>query len=168
MFLTQSLIWGLLFVIGFYDAKENRIPNWSVLALAIIGLIYNALLTGGWESSLIALLCGVVTFCLALVFFFLKVMAPGDVKLMGAVGCFVGWSGLGGSIMWIAISSVLVGTFYFCYFHSIDTFKAGGPTLSASSLSNSPTVSKTLSNDRLSMPFAPIVVIGLALGSYFS
>ncbi|CAM4246796.1 A24 family peptidase [Vibrio agarivorans] len=160
--------WTVLFLIGLFDARENRIPNSLVLSLALIGMAYQWQVSGEVNSALLSASCGALMFLGGLVFYFLKLMAPGDVKLMGAVGCFVGWSSIGSAIVWIAVATVLIGTLYITYFRSLQLSRARSSLLFTSSAGVNQSVSRTLPNERLLMPFAPVVVVGVALSSYFN
>lgn len=98
-------------------------------------------------------------------------MAPGDVKLLAVVGFLVGLPQLQSVGYWIIISSGIVGVFYALYY-SIesprfgDKVKKNANKLSvqqeALMLATRNTVMK-----KTVMPFAPAVVIGLALHQYF-
>lgn len=84
----------MLLVACAYDFRQQRIPNWLVFAgIATAMLLQTAIL--GWRGlgqSLIGLAVGN---CILLPFYLLKVhghrlMGAGDVKLMAAVGAFLG------------------------------------------------------------------------------
>jgi prepilin peptidase CpaA len=73
-----------------YDLRWRRIPNWLVLAGAILGIGLNSFLfeLAGLRSALLGLgLAFLVYFPLYL----LRAMGAGDVKLMMAIGSLVGW-----------------------------------------------------------------------------
>jgi prepilin peptidase CpaA len=74
------------------DLRERRIPNWLTGSGVLIGLTLAAIETGGFPT---AALVGVVT-ALAIAFplFALGGVGAGDVKLLAAVGAFVGPGGL--------------------------------------------------------------------------
>ncbi len=71
------------------DVKEHRIPNILSLGGVLIGIIVLTSTQGfaGLFSSLQGMALGLVLF---LPFYLLRGMAAGDVKLMAAVGAFIG------------------------------------------------------------------------------
>jgi prepilin peptidase CpaA len=74
-----------------YDVRYRRIPNWLTLSGVLAGLAMNAFLYQGWPGlsfSLIGLAAG---FGVYLLFYVIRAMGGGDVKLMAAVGAMVGW-----------------------------------------------------------------------------
>ncbi|MGF1719974.1 prepilin peptidase [Vibrio kyushuensis] len=171
----EYLIWAGLLFVGTTDARENRIPNLGLLYLLTITLIslsfsVDPLITIG--SSLLA---GVVMFLGSLFMYMVRAMAPGDVKLLGVVGVIVGWGQLMNATFWIAISSVMIGGLYGAIRMAEDpaSFQqllqkytmifAYGKSAKASAI----VISKD-NAQMLRMPFAPVVVIGLAMHSFFN
>ncbi|MGF1752807.1 A24 family peptidase [Vibrio makurazakiensis] len=166
----EILIWSILLVIAVYDSRDNRIPNIWLLPLIILSAAYHFQMNG-LTASLSALGSGVIFFGLGLLLYFLKAMAPGDVKLLGAVGVFCGWGNLLASAYWITVGAGIVASFYLLLFLATkpdesklvineysQSFLYGHNQVKANRLNNS---------NKLRMPFAPAVVIGLALFSYF-
>ncbi len=72
------------------DIRSARVPNALTLAAAVLGLLSHAVLSGGqgFAASAIGLLTGLVVF---FPFFALRAMGAGDVKLMAALGAWLGW-----------------------------------------------------------------------------
>ena len=71
------------------DQKAHRIPNLLILAMLISGLLIRGFMEGtaGLSNGLLGLLAGFLT----LIFPYMRGgMAAGDVKLLAAVGVFVG------------------------------------------------------------------------------
>ncbi|BEP58290.1 hypothetical protein GmRootV118_55340 [Variovorax sp. V118] len=95
------LLWLLLVTV--YDFRERRVPNWLVLAGAVMAL---AALAFGIQPLGInwtfALLGAGVGFGFLLLFYAFGLMGAGDVKFAGALGLWVGLSAL--APIWIAAS----------------------------------------------------------------
>lgn len=165
------IIWPILFSIGVSDAKEHRIPNKLLLLVLFFCLLDLGL---HWSLDLFfdRLLAGITMFILGLFLFFAKAMSAGDVKLLGVIGILVGWVQLPSVGYWIIISAGVVGVFYSIY-NSIES-----PSLlyrikkSANELTIKQVmlmlITRNVAINKTVMPFAPIVVIGLALHSYFA
>lgn len=166
-------IWASLVAIAVVDAREHRIPNVGLGVVLFLSFLHYLIQPDFLSALTSALLAGLVLFAGSLALHLCKVMAPGDVKLLGVVGFVVGWEHCFTSVYWIALTSVLVGAFYAAI------YVAENPTVLRSTLSRYATslpidhsISHTkqqtgTSKGKLHMPFAPIVVIGLALSNYF-
>lgn len=84
----------LLFIAA-YDFRQRRVPNWLVLSGAFLALATLALGTAPIEHNwTVALLGAGLGFGFLLLFYAVGVMGAGDVKFAGALGLWVGLSGL--------------------------------------------------------------------------
>ncbi|GEM80155.1 hypothetical protein VSU01S_24000 [Vibrio superstes NBRC 103154] len=112
-------------------------------------------------------------FAASMCLFFVKAMSPGDVKLLGAIGFCVGLDNLVGSSTWIILSSGLIGVVFMIYNFSF--LGINNPM----KLINEPKLFTRINQggkdtnpwrygDKLTMPFAPSVTVGLALFYYFN
>lgn len=72
------------------DVQRGRIPNGLTYAAIAVGLASRAV-SGGWRSLLDGLGAGLIGGGVFFIFFLVRGMGAGDVKLMAAVGV---WSGL--------------------------------------------------------------------------
>jgi len=75
---------------GLWDAFTGRIPNWLTIGSIVLGLVFHAF-TGKMVWCLLGLLAGIMIYW---PFFSLGYMGGGDVKMMGAIGCFAGLEGV--------------------------------------------------------------------------
>jgi prepilin peptidase CpaA len=86
------------------DVATRRIPN-KLTYLAMMVAIASRFALQGWHGLGSAILGGLVGGGAFLIFFLLHVMGAGDVKLIAAVGCFVG----PGSAIEIVLASAIAG-----------------------------------------------------------
>lgn len=73
------------------DVRSRRIPNVVTLPAILLGLLLHFIL-GGWRQLATAAAAGLICGCVFLVFYLAGGMGAGDVKLVTAAGCLVGWS----------------------------------------------------------------------------
>ncbi|NOI76549.1 prepilin peptidase [Vibrio coralliilyticus] len=169
------LIWTVLFAVAVSDAKEHRIPNTLLLAVVVLVFINIVFLVQDFSLLFWSFITGITCFICALLLYFLKVMAPGDVKLLGVIGFWLGTEHITQAIFWIAVSSVIVGIFYAllrvaespekakALFNKYSLLAMYGES-EAKLAGDSP---KRKMSDHYRMPFAPVVVLGIALYFYF-
>jgi prepilin peptidase CpaA len=90
-----------------HDLLTKRIPNWLTLPAIVLGIAAQI-----WFAGMLGGLNGVLGMMLGFgVFFpvhFLGYMGAGDVKLLMAVGAWVGWQ----ACVYVAIVSVVIGGAY--------------------------------------------------------
>jgi prepilin peptidase CpaA len=86
------------------DWNSRRIPNLLTFPVALLGLVLNGVLGGGWglAGSAIGLFIGLGLF---LVLMNLGAMGAGDVKLMAALGALLGLI----HIFWIGLFTAAMG-----------------------------------------------------------
>lgn len=90
-----------------YDTASRRVPNWLTGVGVFVGLIFSFLAPTGISpgSSLLGALAGLVVF---MPLYMLRAMGAGDVKLMAAVGAFLGpIPALGAALLTFAAGGVL-------------------------------------------------------------
>ena len=94
-----------LVVASVWDIRSRRIPNWLVIALAVLGVCYSALVQSpsfGVPRALLGLLLG---FVLWIPFYALRMLGAGDVKLFAAASSWLAPSQVVGA----ALASALAG-----------------------------------------------------------
>lgn len=72
------------------DARHHRLPNKLTVTIALMGLGLNGLLGGssGLVSAFLGLLIG---FFVLMPFYLFRMLGAGDIKLLGALGAFLGY-----------------------------------------------------------------------------
>ena len=94
-------------VAGVIDAIRLRIPNWLTVTLLVSGLAYHGVTGGlaGLEHSVAGLM---VNFLLVVVLYLIGAMGAGDVKLIAAIGA---WLGIPGGVYVFAVAELMTGIY---------------------------------------------------------
>ncbi|MGO2161355.1 MAG: A24 family peptidase [Vibrio toranzoniae] len=168
--------WGLVFLIAVYDVEKHRIPN-KILILFLF-LYLTLMLTNDFtlNSLFLSLTGSVAFFSMGLFLYFLRAMSAGDVKLLAVIGLYIGWGSLLDVTYYILIASGVIGTFYLLYNRANNSEitvrrYVEEKLLFVSGISpnvNNESVVHSRYSNKVTMPFAPSVVIGLAMYSYFT
>lgn len=175
--ISESLVfWALLIVVSVFDIKENRIPN-KVLILFILLYFILSINSGiTWDSLAISLTGAVAFFASGLVLYFLRAMSAGDVKFLGVIGLYVGWGNLLNTSYYILIAAGIIAVFYLLYnransesltvksYFEEKLMLVSGMSTSTSNMA----AAHSRYSNKVTMPFAPSVVIGLAMYGYFT
>ncbi len=77
-----------------FDIRERRIPNLLCGPSIVLGILLHGVL-GGWGQAASSVLAGVLAGSAFTLFYFAGGMGAGDVKLITAVGCWIGLAPLG-------------------------------------------------------------------------
>lgn len=92
----------LLLIAAVYDMRCRRIPNWLTFPAILVGTAYHTVSSG--LNGLFFSLGGLVVGMAVLIIFYISGgMGAGDVKLMGAVGAFLGPKGVFFAFLFTAI-----------------------------------------------------------------
>lgn len=87
-----------------WDVTRARIPNWLTFTAAAAAMAFHALAPQGHGAG--AAVAGLV---LGLAVFFplfaLRAMGAGDIKLLAALGAWLGWS----DVLWVAVYASMTG-----------------------------------------------------------
>ena len=85
----QALLLALVLVAATFDFRYRRIPNWLVVS-GFAGGIVLRITSGGWQGFRESA-CGIaLAFAVYVIFYALRAMGAGDVKLMIAAGSIAG------------------------------------------------------------------------------
>lgn len=157
----MMLIWPLLFIIGVFDAREQRIPNFWVLILLSVAV------AASLHSSvdIIERLYGFgLLFVLMLLLYMAGGVAAGDVKLAAVIGYILGWDELASYSWAFAFSCVFIGIMY----QLLKRLTAGVLGYQAVLVSASFRNMTPMKVNATYMPLAPVMIVALAINSYFS
>ncbi|MGH7612755.1 MAG: A24 family peptidase [Gemmatimonadales bacterium] len=99
----------LLLLACWFDLRERRIPNALTLAGAMAALLLRS--AWGWGSVLEGAAGAGLAVVATLVPFALGFLGGGDVKLLGAVGAFMGTDRLFGALLFVAVAGGLLAVF---------------------------------------------------------
>lgn len=93
----------LLLLAVWWDVTTHRIPNQLVLLGLVMGMATSQLPNGiGWQDAALGGLTGLATL---LPLYLLRILGAGDVKLLAAIGAFVGYPG----VLTVALLTGLAG-----------------------------------------------------------
>jgi prepilin peptidase CpaA len=95
---------GLAVVACGWDLRTRRIPQVLTLGGALAGLAFH-LATGGWTGGVASVMGWVVGIAIFFAPFALGGLGAGDVKLLGALGAWLGVS----DIVWVALYTGIAG-----------------------------------------------------------
>ena len=90
-YLIPALAVAIAVTAALVDARQRRIPNRLTYPTMLAGLLLQGALFG-WKGLLLALAGGMFFGGIFLVFYLVRAMGAGDVKLAAALGCVVGLS----------------------------------------------------------------------------
>lgn len=102
VFAVAALALGIAAIVT--DVRERRIPNLLTFGGAAAALVAHAV-GGGWDGALHAAAGWMVGCALFLPFFLLRGMGAGDVKLLAALGAWLG----PGDALWVALYGSIAG-----------------------------------------------------------
>lgn len=105
-----SLVTVYLVVLSWWDIRYRRLPNILTLGGALVALAYVFYASGwswGWLGR--SFLGGVIGFTFLLIPFLLRGAGAGDVKMLFAVGCIVGYPNIFMALVWISLCGIVLG-----------------------------------------------------------
>jgi prepilin peptidase CpaA len=164
--------WPVLFVLAiatFTDLRSRRIPNWLVLPFMVVGVIVSGLVQGaqGVGQSLEGLGLGALIYG---ILFALGGMGMGDVKLVAAVGAWVGPSQL---LVALILTGIVGGIMAACWALSKgflgELFQGAGDLLAGFGKRGLKPHPEIVLQNPLTrkLPYAPAIAVGTLI-SFFS
>jgi len=150
LWITIVFILILLFI-SIYDFYHTRIPNFFSVSILFLGFTYNYLLfdSTGIITALYGLLTGLST---SLFFYRFASLGAGDVKLISAIGCLVGYQLILIIIAYSYVVSAILGIVY---------IKLWGRWYQNKKLNTSKLKSKKMLSQRI--PMAP----GISIATFY-
>ncbi len=164
--------WPVLIVVAvatFTDIRSRRIPNWLVVPFLVLGILVSAVTAGfgGLVSSLEGIAVAAVAFGILV---YMRAMGMGDLKLLAAIGAWIGPAHTGFALFGTAIAGGFIAVAYALWRGSLgSSLDSTGDLLAHFSRSGvKPHKTIALENPAaLKVPYAPAIAIG-ALFSFFT
>ena len=100
----QTIVVGIVLAAVGWDLSTKRIPNSLTFGAAIVAICVQ-MYTGGWSAAGMSLAGWAAGVALFFPFFALGGMGAGDVKLLGAIGAWLGPI----AVVWVALFSSIAG-----------------------------------------------------------
>lgn len=100
----QTVTIGIALVAAVWDLRTRRIPNFLTFGAALAGVAVHAYL-GGWTGAGMSVAGWLVGVAFFLPLFVLGGMGAGDVKLLAAIGAWLGPA----ATVWVALFSAIAG-----------------------------------------------------------
>src|SRR5258708_20879338 len=102
--LVVILLSAILVVASISDIRDRRIPNWTILAIAILFVPWALL--GSISTILPALGAALIAFLISCPMYIFRVLGAGDSKLLTVVALFVG---MGQLLHFLLVVALAVG-----------------------------------------------------------
>ncbi len=169
----HSLAWWpsvlVLSIATVTDLRSRRIPNWLVLPFLVAGLVAGAW-THGWHGLLTSLLGFTLGAVLFGVLCWMGGMGMGDVKLLAAIGAWIGPRQLLTAVVMISLIGGVLALVWMVTKGIAGQVLSGAGELLATAPQRglAPHAELNLANPRSrSMPYAPAIALGTLL-SFFA
>ncbi len=155
------VIWFLLLVIGVSDVQKQRIPN-RLVGYLLLSVVVELYLSSSlvWAIHFKGL---AVTFAIGFIFYLLRIMAAGDVKLLTVIGLWLGADVMWQVIAYVVVAGGVIGMFYLLL-HLASSSYSLAEHLKIYAMQK--VASGLKSSQVLVIPFAPAIVIGIAYYFY--
>ncbi|MGR5449469.1 A24 family peptidase [Vibrio sp. PNB22_3_1] len=185
MIAIYVVVWSVLIAIGVSDAKAHRIPN--QLLLVLLGSLFVSCMVSAPNELVFQVLLDkgtsfVICFLVSLALYLMRLMAPGDVKLIAVLGFWLGTDQLTDYLFYVCLMIVLIGPMYWALNRlerakqiHISAEQMGSSDYSLAGMAVQMEMGKQQLKHTVStgqgltyMPFAPILIMGLALQQYYA
>jgi prepilin peptidase CpaA len=103
-FAAEILLVASLLGAAAFDLVRREIPDTCSLAVLAAAILLILAEPAQWREGLVAFSAGLALFVTGAGLFFAGIWGGGDVKLAGAVGVWVGWAGLPGFLVAMAVA----------------------------------------------------------------
>jgi prepilin peptidase CpaA len=170
---AETFAWMLIIgVTGFaalLDLKRFRVPNRLTISVGLLGISFYAILFG-WTGFVFSATGWITGFLLLITFFLIGVMGAGDIKLLAAVGA---WVGPANSMRVCLIACLAAGVYSVAvclargrWRQSVRTSPADCRRVSASAghVTMAPAVEELVLRENRRwrvLPFAPMIAVGV-------
>jgi prepilin peptidase CpaA len=154
-----------LLVASVSDIRSRRIPNWLVMALAVLGMLYSAISLSPVHGVTRALLGMLLGFVLWIPFYALRMLGAGDVKLFAAASCWLALSQVIGAALAAALAGGVLSVIGLVLAHGLGltTFRIAhglrDPRLLATPLA--------VPAGRKTLPYGLAMTVGLLIAAWF-
>lgn len=165
MLYPMTLTWPFLFIIGVFDAREQRIPNVWLLILLSVAVLASL---GSPIDISERIYSFALLFILMLLLYTAGGLAAGDVKLAAVIGYILGWDELVSYSWAFAFSCVFIGIMYQLIKRLTAGVQGGSLGYQAILVSVSFRNMTPMEVNATYMPLAPVMIVALAINSYFS
>ena len=154
-----------LVIASVWDIHSRRIPNWLVLALAVLGICYAALVQSPSSGVARALLGLVIGFGIWIPFYVLGMLGAGDVKLFAAASCWLAPSQVVGAALVAALAGGVLSVIGLVLAHGL-----GLATLRVAHGLRDPKILATplaVPKGRKTLPYGLAISAGLLIAAWF-
>lgn len=145
------------------DVLTHKIPNWFTVPSALLAVILNSYLYGikGFSSSIVGLVTG---FLLLFFIYRLGGMGAGDVKLLCAIGAFLGPKLVFYSFIWTALAGGVFALILVIYKRALSQTFRNLKILVFSWILRTPRKDLTIKNQSLiKLPYGVAIAVGVIL-----
>jgi len=158
-----AVVFAVGLLAGLYDLWKMRVSNRLTALLLMTGLAYQGCLNNEWMMSLLGMVIG---FCILVPLYLTGGMGAGDVKLVAAIGAWVGP---------VLIIEVLLTSFLLAGVYAMALMTLGWKSGSSRSLPQSRSVAELLPDHhlkpspaarRMAIPFAAVMAVAIAGVAY--
>ncbi|RQW63019.1 prepilin peptidase [Vibrio viridaestus] len=161
-----------LFYLTLTDLRNYRIPNSGLISLFIFLLILKISDYSEFSFLFLDFVPAVIFFLFGFLIYLFNGMSPGDVKFLFVIGFLFGYENMLEGAFFVSTSMVLIGFFYYLFFLSnkilfIDFLKLSF-SFSWIGYQSVNAITSWRRESTKAIPFAPMVVFGVALFQYLN